>query len=91
MVNVMSSCDTEACKEMMRGIKDGVKKFGVPMVGGHVHPDTPYNSLGVAIIGGVEYKPIKYLNMALNYQDWNPYEVGVDSKSFIYLNVQFAF
>jgi len=51
MVNVMSSCDTEACKEMMRGIKDGVKKFGVPMVGGHIHPDTPYNSLGVAIIG----------------------------------------
>ncbi len=51
MVNVMSSSDMDACREMMRGIRDGVKKFGVPMVGGHVHPDTPYNSLGVAIIG----------------------------------------
>ncbi|WP_091688512.1 methanogenesis marker 2 protein [Methanococcoides vulcani] len=64
MVNVMSSCDSEACKEMMRGIKDGVKKFGVPMVGGHVHPDTPYNSLGVAIIGVAKKECIVRSDMA---------------------------
>ncbi len=51
MVNVMSSSDQDSTEEVMRGIRDGIKKFGVPMVGGHMHPDTPYNSLAVSIIG----------------------------------------
>lgn len=51
MVNVMSSSDKDVCDGMLQGMKDGVKKFGVPMVGGHLHPDTPYNSLAVSIIG----------------------------------------
>ena len=51
MVNIMSSSDPQSTKEIMEGIRDGIKKFGVPMVGGHMHPDTPYNSLAVAIIG----------------------------------------
>lgn len=33
------------------GIRDGAEKFGVPMVGGHVHPDTPYDALDVSIAG----------------------------------------
>ncbi len=51
MVNIMSSSDRQSTAEIMEGIRDGIKKFGVPMVGGHMHPDTPYNSLAVAIIG----------------------------------------
>ena len=54
MVNVLASSDKNACKELLRGITDGIRKFGVPMVGGHVHPDTPYNALSVAIIGTVK-------------------------------------
>lgn len=54
MVNVLSSDDKNACKEIIRGIRDGIAKFGVPMVGGHLHPDTPYTSLSVAIIGTVK-------------------------------------
>ena len=54
MVNVLSSNNKKACKELLHGIKDGVTKFGVPMVGGHLHPDTPYTSLSVAIIGTVK-------------------------------------
>lgn len=54
MVNVLSSDNKEACKELLRGIRDGIAKFGVPMVGGHLHPDTPYTSLSVAIIGTVK-------------------------------------
>ncbi len=54
MVNVLSSNNKNACKELLRGIRDGVAKFGVPMVGGHLHPDTPYTSLSVAIIGTVK-------------------------------------
>lgn len=54
MVNILSSSNKNACQELLRGIKDGVAKFGVPMVGGHLHPDTPYTSLSVAIIGTVK-------------------------------------
>ncbi|MGB9938050.1 MAG: methanogenesis marker 2 protein [Methanobacterium sp.] len=54
MTNVLSTKDEKICGEIMRGIKDGVKKFGVPMVGGHVHPDTPYNALDVSITGIVD-------------------------------------
>lgn len=51
MTNVLSVQDNETCKEIMEGINDGVQKYGVPMVGGHLHPDTPYNALDVAITG----------------------------------------
>lgn len=51
MTNVLSTRDDAICREIMQGIKDGVKKFGVPMVGGHFHPDTPYNALDVSITG----------------------------------------
>lgn len=54
MTNVLSSSDEEITNQIMDGIKEGVKKFGVPMVGGHTHPDTPYNSLDVAISGIVD-------------------------------------
>jgi putative methanogenesis marker protein 2 len=54
MTNVLSSSDIEVTNKIMEGIKEGVKKFGVPMVGGHTHPDTPYNALDVAISGIVE-------------------------------------
>lgn len=51
MTNVLSSADKEITEEIMDGINEGVKKFGVPMVGGHTHPDTPYEALDVAISG----------------------------------------
>jgi putative methanogenesis marker protein 2 len=51
MTNVISINDEEICNEIMMGIKEGVEKFGVPMVGGHLHPDTPYTALDVSITG----------------------------------------
>lgn len=54
MVNVLATNDKKACIELLNGIKDGISKFGVPMVGGHLHPDTPHSSLSVAIVGTVK-------------------------------------
>ena len=51
MTNVLSVQDPDICREIMNGINEGVLKFGVPMVGGHLHPDTPYNALDVSISG----------------------------------------
>lgn len=51
MVNIMSIANDEIYEELLTGIKDGCLKFGVPMVGGHLHPDASVDSLGVAIVG----------------------------------------
>jgi len=53
MVNVMASGEEAHRKAVAEGIKKGCEKLGVPMVGGHLHPDTPAEapSLSVAILG----------------------------------------
>jgi uncharacterized protein len=51
MTNVTSTSNNTICREIMDGIREGSQKFGVPMVGGHLHPDTPYNALDVSITG----------------------------------------
>lgn len=58
MTNVLSVNNPETCREIMDGINEGVLKFGVPMVGGHLHPDTPYNSLDVSITGIINRKDV---------------------------------
>ncbi len=51
MVNTLSINDDEIYDELLQGIVDGCRKFNVPMVGGHLHPDAEFNSLDVAIAG----------------------------------------
>ncbi len=53
---------------------------------------SPWNSAkdGNAIIGGIQYSPIRNVYLALNYQDWIPYANNLNSKSFIYFNIQFG-
>ena len=51
MVNTMSIFDDDIYDDLLRGIVDGCKKFNVPMVGGHLHPDSEFNSMDVAIAG----------------------------------------
>jgi putative methanogenesis marker protein 2 len=51
MVNILSIKDEDSYDDLLLGIKDGCMKFNVPMVGGHLHPDAEFDSLGVAIIG----------------------------------------
>ncbi|MHC1604532.1 MAG: methanogenesis marker 2 protein [Candidatus Methanofastidiosia archaeon] len=49
--NVMSLKDTDECPKILEGINMGCKKFKVPMVGGHLHPQTNFVSLSISIIG----------------------------------------
>ncbi|MBK7386640.1 MAG: methanogenesis marker 2 protein [Methanothrix sp.] len=51
MVDVLSIGDPELAEKVLRGMKKGIEKFGVPIIGCHLHPDTPYNALDVAILG----------------------------------------
>ncbi len=44
---------------------------------------------GSVIIGGVQYSPIKNVNIALNYQDWVPYAKNLNREAYIFLNFEF--
>ncbi len=54
MVDVLSISNAELCTEVSRGMLDASKQFGVPIVGGHIHPGTPYNVIDVGILGIVK-------------------------------------
>lgn len=50
-VNVLSCGDPRVRSSLVKGMKAACGKFGVPMVGGHLHPDTDYASVDVAMLG----------------------------------------
>ncbi len=51
MVDVLSVNSQETTDAVLRGMRKGIEKFNVPIIGGHLHPDTPYSALDVAILG----------------------------------------
>ncbi len=53
MVNVLASGEAGHRARVVEGIAKGCRKMGVPMVGGHLHPDAPDScpALSVAILG----------------------------------------
>ena len=53
MVDILSVQNEEVCHEVLRGMADASKKFGVPIVGGHLHPDSQFSAVDVAILGTV--------------------------------------
>ncbi len=64
MVDIFSSSAPEITQKVLAGMKLGIEKFGVPIVGGHIHPDTPYTALDVAILGAVKKDCIIYSSTA---------------------------
>jgi selenophosphate synthetase-related protein len=60
LVNVLASGEKEQRRAILEGIKKGCEKLKVPMLGGHLHPDAPYDqpSLSVAILGYAK-RPIR--------------------------------
>jgi putative methanogenesis marker protein 2 len=54
MVSIISMKKGEVLTKVLEGIKAGIEKFNVPMVGGHTHPDCDYNAIDVAILGHVK-------------------------------------
>jgi len=54
MVDVISIKNGDLDSELIRGMKYGVDKFNVPLVGGHTHPDCNYDSIEISIIGSVK-------------------------------------
>ena len=53
MVDVMSIKEDRVCSLILKGMEAAVKKFNVPIVGGHTHPDCMYQAIDISIIGSV--------------------------------------
>ncbi len=51
MVDVFSISDERIRSKVLEGMHAASLQFGVPIVGGHLHPDTPYSVIDVAILG----------------------------------------
>ena len=64
MVDVLSASSDELMSEVSRGMRDAATAFDVPVVGGHLHPDTPYNVIDVSILGVAELENIIYSSRA---------------------------
>ena len=64
MLDVLSVKDEKVCNNVMRGMETAVKKFGVPIVGGHTHPDCSYNAIDVAILGTAKLDEVVYSHTA---------------------------
>jgi len=64
MVDVLSMRSEAFCHEILRGMKDAVIKLKVPVVGGHTHPDTSYDSIVVAIVGLADRDSVIYSHTA---------------------------
>ncbi|QLH74049.1 MAG: methanogenesis marker 2 protein [Methanomassiliicoccales archaeon] len=56
MLDVLSVKEEKVCGHVMKGMEAAVKKFAVPIVGGHTHPDCSYNAIDIAIVGYCESK-----------------------------------
>ncbi len=52
MVDVFSMPkNTHTHEQVVKGMHDASAQFGVPIVGGHLHPDAPYSVIDVSILG----------------------------------------
>jgi putative methanogenesis marker protein 2 len=66
MVSIVSMRKGEVLKDVLEGIGAGISKFGVPMIGGHTHPDCDYNAIDVAILGHVKKDEVILSSTALD-------------------------
>ena len=64
MVDVFSISTDVIKNEVIAGMRDASKQFGVPIVGGHLHPDTPYSVIDVAILGVAPLDGVIYSSTA---------------------------
>ncbi len=64
MVDVLSISSRTKCYEITTGIRKGIEKFGIPIVGGHLHPDALSDSIDIMIIGKARRDSVIYSSTA---------------------------
>ncbi len=64
LVDVLSVKDKNALTQITMGMSEACLKFGVPIVGGHIHPDSEFNAVDVAILGVARRSDVIYSHTA---------------------------
>ncbi len=64
MVDVLSLRDIGGLDAVVEGMQAATVKFGVPIVGGHIHPDCHYNAVDIAILGRAARDAVIYSHTA---------------------------
>jgi putative methanogenesis marker protein 2 len=93
MVDVFSVASSDVEMRVLQGLRKGIEKFNVPIIGGHLHPDTPYNALDVAILGKARKDSVILSSTAkpgevvvaaadLDGRAHHKFEINFDSTSF---------
>jgi putative methanogenesis marker protein 2 len=65
MVDIFSIAKTTIQEQVVKGMHDASAQFGVPIVGGHLHPDAPYSVIDVSILGSARLDSIIYSHTAV--------------------------
>jgi uncharacterized protein len=64
MVDIFSISKSTIREQVVKGMHDASAQFGVPIVGGHLHPDAPYSVIDVSILGSARLDSIIYSHTA---------------------------
>ncbi|MDD1696476.1 MAG: methanogenesis marker 2 protein [Methanoregula sp.] len=64
MVDIFSIAKSTVQELVVKGMHDASAQFGVPIVGGHLHPDAPYSVIDVSILGSAALDSIIYSHTA---------------------------
>jgi putative methanogenesis marker protein 2 len=64
MVDIFSIAKTTVQEQVVKGMHDASAQFGVPIVGGHLHPDAPYSVIDVSILGSAKLDSVIYSHTA---------------------------
>ncbi|MEI8331523.1 MAG: methanogenesis marker 2 protein [Methanomicrobiales archaeon] len=64
MVDIFSIAKTTMQDLVVKGMHDASALFGVPIVGGHLHPDAPYSVIDVSILGSARMDSVIYSHTA---------------------------
>ena len=64
MVDIFSISKSTIQEQVVKGMHDASEQFGVPIVGGHLHPDAPYSVIDVSILGSARLDSIIYSHTA---------------------------
>jgi selenophosphate synthetase-related protein len=87
MVDVLSIKEKDTISEVTSGMNDACIKFGVPIVGGHIHPDSSFDAVDVAILGTAKRESVIYSHTA-DVGDTIIFAVDLDGR--VHPNAKFA-
>jgi len=88
MVDIISLRTDQVGTRLLNGMRDGVDKFRVPMLGGHTHPDAECSAVDVAVVGRARRSEVIYSHTA---QVGDAVVVGIDTDGTFHPDFRYSF